>query len=173
MWTIATSEKYIHHVCLCTSLLLQFLWKHTKCSDISIVMTKYIILVLGIWSSIDCSTCWWTASYVLRLRQIPSVGSFAGWVGKSQVHKYQYLAHLWVHHSYISRNTPPPPPPAKSCITFCFWIPLATEIENNAWYANFWRAYRVYYWLLTIFESPVKHSVWQKFPSGEEMERLL
>ena len=97
MWTIATSEKYIHHVCLCTSLLLQFLWKHAKCSDISIVMTKYIILLLGIWSSIDCSTCWWTASYVLRLRQIPSVGSFAGWVGKSQVHKYQYLAHLWVH----------------------------------------------------------------------------
>lgn len=113
MWTIATSEKYIHHVCLCTSLLLQFLWKHTKCSDISIVMTKYIILVLGIWSSIDCSTCWWTASYVLRLRQIPSVGSFAGWVGKSQVHKYQYLAHLWVHHSYISRNTPPPPSPRQ------------------------------------------------------------
>ena len=110
MWTIATSEKYIHHVFLCTSLFLQFLWKYAKCSDISIVMTKYTILLLGVWSSIDCSTCWWKASYVLRLGQIPSVGSFAGWVGKSQVHKYQYLAHLWVHHSYISHNTPPPSP---------------------------------------------------------------
>ena len=120
MWTIATSEKYIHHVCLCTSLLLQFLWKHAKCSDISIVMTKYIILLLGIWSSIDCSTCWWTASYVLRLRQIPFVGSFAGWVGKSQVHTYQYLAHLWVRHSYISHNTPLPLPPPNLALPFVF-----------------------------------------------------
>lgn len=123
MWTIATSEKYIHHVCLCTSLLLQFLWKHAKCSDISIVMTKYIILLLGIWSSIDCSTCWWTASYVLRLGQIPFVGSFAGWVGKSQVHKYQYLAHLWVHLYTILISLIihlPPLPPPNLALPFVF-----------------------------------------------------